>query len=194
MESSKILGDTEECSSSESGWTMYIASPIHEYNNYDDIDDDNNHSTDEKGDEDDDESDDSMASDASSGPIRPELPCGGGEGSHIMGHFKHAESEEHKKYSSSKKPNKQAGKKSYKQVDKKIQGRRIKEEKEKPEFNANSANSYAHTGAKRVPNCPSFSHYHSDMVIHPPTNQQVTRIRQEDFADELCICHAAKAL
>ncbi|TYI51947.1 hypothetical protein E1A91_D12G211400v1 [Gossypium mustelinum] len=29
MESSKIYGGIEECHSSESGWTMYIGSPIH---------------------------------------------------------------------------------------------------------------------------------------------------------------------
>ncbi|GJT68890.1 hypothetical protein Tco_1020370 [Tanacetum coccineum] len=30
MEYSKYLGAAEECSSSESGWTMYIVSPMHE--------------------------------------------------------------------------------------------------------------------------------------------------------------------
>lgn len=35
MDHSKYLGAAEECSSSESGWTMYIVSPMHEssYNN-----------------------------------------------------------------------------------------------------------------------------------------------------------------
>ncbi|KZV27502.1 ATPase family AAA domain-containing protein 2 [Dorcoceras hygrometricum] len=75
MDSSKILEDTEECSSNESGWTMYIASPVHELG-YDDYEDEEYCSTDEQiyerdgaGREDGDvDSDDSMASDASSGP------------------------------------------------------------------------------------------------------------------------------
>nr|POF12134.1 hypothetical protein CFP56_42330 [Quercus suber] len=46
MDSSQMFGGTEECQSSESGWTMYIGSPIYG----------------------DDDSDDSMASDASSRP------------------------------------------------------------------------------------------------------------------------------
>lgn len=67
MESSKINhGGEEECSSSESGWTTYIASTY----------DDSNSSSESKGYKnnyqneyvEDGESDDSMASDASSGP------------------------------------------------------------------------------------------------------------------------------
>ncbi|XP_076937583.1 protein SOB FIVE-LIKE 4-like [Bidens hawaiensis] len=70
--SSKVHGDrTEECQSSESGWTMYIGSSM-------DDDDDNNNDDDNTGgggdvkygvtkDEDED-TDDSMTSDASSGP------------------------------------------------------------------------------------------------------------------------------
>ncbi|KAH9707730.1 protein SOB FIVE-LIKE 1 [Citrus sinensis] len=53
MEPSKILGCKEECSSSASGWTMYIGSPAHENDNCEDDDDD---------------------SDASSGPSYQELP------------------------------------------------------------------------------------------------------------------------
>ncbi|XP_042019407.1 protein SOB FIVE-LIKE 4-like [Salvia splendens] len=71
---------SEECSSSESGWTTYIASPDlleHEYadrNNEDDDDDDNDVNIARKGfkkveqEEAAADSDDSMASDASSGP------------------------------------------------------------------------------------------------------------------------------
>ncbi|KDP24307.1 hypothetical protein JCGZ_25603 [Jatropha curcas] len=76
MDSSKHHLGTEGCSSSESGWTMYIASPMEEDDNEcsDHVVDDNDHNTiaidgnfnDEGGDEQD--SDDSMASDASSGP------------------------------------------------------------------------------------------------------------------------------
>lgn len=74
MESSKVIihgGEEEECSSSESGWTAYIASTY---------DDSSNSSSERKGYknykndyvEEDGESDDSMASDASSGPSHHE--------------------------------------------------------------------------------------------------------------------------
>ncbi|GFQ01392.1 hypothetical protein PHJA_002283100 [Phtheirospermum japonicum] len=68
MDSSKIL---EECSSSESGWTMYIASPDHEHDDDDDDDDGGDDVSVHKRKKDDFGdvySDDSMASDASSGP------------------------------------------------------------------------------------------------------------------------------
>lgn len=85
MEPSKILGCKEECSSSASGWTMYIGSPAHENDNCEDDDDDSgtykqkvaSNNDDRPGDDDDDDddkSDDSMASDASSGPSYQELP------------------------------------------------------------------------------------------------------------------------
>ncbi|XP_027922047.1 MATH and LRR domain-containing protein PFE0570w [Vigna unguiculata] len=66
----------EECHSSESGWTMYIGSPMDDAGHTDDAAD-NDHqavqtdpqNADDDDDEDEDESDDdSMASDASSGP------------------------------------------------------------------------------------------------------------------------------
>lgn len=63
MEYSKVIGGTtEECISSESGWTMYIDSPSH----YGDLSYDNDEH--EKEGDDGNETDDSMASDASSGP------------------------------------------------------------------------------------------------------------------------------
>ena len=77
MESLKHLLHEEGCSSSESGWTMYISSPMEEdfveFCNYHDDEDDNKshfrkqhqHYGKKKEDED---SDDSLASDASSGP------------------------------------------------------------------------------------------------------------------------------
>lgn len=60
----------EECHSSESGWTMYIGSPIDDAGHSSDNDDNNKKGTQAhpQDDDDDDESDDSMASDASSGP------------------------------------------------------------------------------------------------------------------------------
>ncbi|GAV80211.1 hypothetical protein CFOL_v3_23672 [Cephalotus follicularis] len=98
MESSQILGVTEEYGSSESGWTMYIGSPVH---GNDSCDADDDHSTDKQGhdhDNDDDypdndhnkyESDDSMASDASSGPRHQEFLCESSERSLNINYFKH---------------------------------------------------------------------------------------------------------
>ncbi|KAJ6411480.1 hypothetical protein OIU84_008118 [Salix udensis] len=71
MESSQIFV-TEECHSSESGWTMYLGSPIQDGGgggddeNSDDGDSSDGGGSDNKSYNDD--SDDSMASDASSGP------------------------------------------------------------------------------------------------------------------------------
>ncbi|KAL7192324.1 hypothetical protein ACSBR2_024208 [Camellia fascicularis] len=86
MESSHNLGDAEECQSSESGWTMYIGSPI---DNSDDGDDNDSDVGDDNNNDDyvnrivkhEDESDDSMASDASSGPSHRENSWGSGKGS-----------------------------------------------------------------------------------------------------------------
>ncbi|XP_057440036.1 protein SOB FIVE-LIKE 4-like [Lotus japonicus] len=55
---------TEECHSSESGWTMYIGSPIEEENDHEEEEDFEGNYQGDPGFE----SDDSMASDASSGP------------------------------------------------------------------------------------------------------------------------------
>ncbi|GMY26721.1 protein SOB FIVE-LIKE 2 [Fagus crenata] len=133
MESSQALAAAaEEHSGSESGWTMYIGSPIKSENdNYKDIPVD---------DDDDDESDNSMASDASSGPSHHELPCAKGEGSGNMGHFKHAKNEANTKYSSS-------GKKPCKNGKKKDEKRR-KEEKEESMQWALSAASQVSSGVK----------------------------------------------
>ncbi|KAI3825239.1 hypothetical protein L1987_06720 [Smallanthus sonchifolius] len=87
MEFSKYLGAADECSSSESGWTMYIVSPMHETNHHHhhhhhhqchdhvyDVHHDShgdyynmNHNED---------SDDSMVSDASSAPSRQGISRG----------------------------------------------------------------------------------------------------------------------
>lgn len=88
MESSKLLGVQEECSSSESGWTMYIASTTHEDENYhDDYDADDDDKKKHRGGygDGDDQSDDSMLSDASSRPRYRGINCEG----HGMGCFKH---------------------------------------------------------------------------------------------------------
>lgn len=79
MDSFKPIWGAEGCSSSESGWTMYIASPMQEddagcSNENDgyhhDMYDENRRKNKQGGTKvDEEESDDSMASDASSGPI-----------------------------------------------------------------------------------------------------------------------------
>ncbi|KZV18622.1 hypothetical protein F511_03516 [Dorcoceras hygrometricum] len=74
MDSSKVHQETEECSSNESGWTMYIASPDQELD-YDDYEDEEEYiigeqtyTKDPDKHTEEVDSDDSMASDASSGP------------------------------------------------------------------------------------------------------------------------------
>ena len=76
MDSYKQLSGAEGCSSSESGWTMYIASPMQEddagcSNDSEENDDfyGGNKKEKQRMKIDDAESDDSMASDASSGPV-----------------------------------------------------------------------------------------------------------------------------
>ncbi|KAL4638381.1 hypothetical protein ACB092_03G142300 [Castanea dentata] len=144
MESSQAHAAAEEHSGSESGWTMYISSPIQSKNdNYKDIhvdDNDDDDDDDDDGDGDDDESDNSMASDASSGPSHHELPCGKGEGSGSIAQNKHAKNEANSKYSSSgKKPCKKG---------KKREERRSKEEKEESMQWALSAASQVSSGVK----------------------------------------------
>lgn len=76
MEPSRI---SDECSSSESGWTTYLASPMHDYSNYVNEDGKSDYQghistrKQENVEENEDGSDDSMASDASSGPSNLEV-------------------------------------------------------------------------------------------------------------------------
>ena len=67
MEFSQLVGGAEECSSSESGWTMYLASPMHGQTLIEEEEEEEEVLTSEEdggGGED----GDSLASDASSGP------------------------------------------------------------------------------------------------------------------------------
>ncbi|KAL7149263.1 hypothetical protein ABFS83_05G027700 [Erythranthe nasuta] len=95
MDSSKINeGSSEECSSSESGWTMYIASPENQPDHGGDDDDDDDdddvsgyekchrYEKDAADHQDATDSDDSMASDASSGPSGMHL-CGSYERKYV---------------------------------------------------------------------------------------------------------------
>ncbi|GFZ18380.1 hypothetical protein Acr_27g0001190 [Actinidia rufa] len=159
MDSSKVLGDSEECSSSESGWTMYIASPIREYSNFEN-DEEDDHGEYKKGNND--ESDDSMASDASSRPSHPELN-GSGKRSHVFGNFKHSESKVHSKFSSGRKP--------YEQVEKKTHEKTIKAVKEVPGH-------YAHSGAKNTG---------ADSALKPrksSRNVEVRKLHEEGFLSD----------
>lgn len=133
MDSSKILSGTEECSSSESGWTTYIASPDHEHNHADNEDDEDDnigqqgYKKDVQEEAEDADSDDSMASDASSGPS---------DQGYLYGHlgrsrgFCHAGKRDEKKY---------VGKKHNQQEEKKKHHEQIKGEKDKSGQKANSA-------------------------------------------------------
>lgn len=129
MDPSYELASAGEFSGSESGWTTYIGSPIHngtyddddeeqsvdmeDYGNkYKNVHDDKGENNDENdGDVDYEESDDSMASDASSGPSHLQLVCVNSEGSHHHGldFTKHVEND-HEKILSAKRVTKQARK------------------------------------------------------------------------------------
>ncbi|XP_051149537.1 protein SOB FIVE-LIKE 1-like [Andrographis paniculata] len=123
MDSSKSL---EECSSSESGWTRYIASsPEHNDDDDDDEADEDDrttghHQEGHKKDAEDVESDDSMASDASSGPSNQYGSRG----------LVHAGMKDERKH---------VGKKHSQQEEKKKQHKQIKADKDKHGNRANSA-------------------------------------------------------
>ncbi|XP_017697115.2 protein SOB FIVE-LIKE 3 isoform X1 [Phoenix dactylifera] len=78
MESSPLIMEAEECSSCESGWTMYLSSPMHDGGDSDaelqpndeEEDDANDRCRNESDDGSEGEDNDSMASDASTGPIQ----------------------------------------------------------------------------------------------------------------------------
>lgn len=129
MDSSKILSGSEECSSSESGWTTYIASPDLEQDGADNEDDDEDCSIGQqrykKGSKEaaaaeDADSDDSMASDASSGPSDQRFSYG------FLGisrGFGHAANKDQRK-SAAKKHNQQEEKKKQKKGERDNSGNR----------------------------------------------------------------------
>lgn len=95
MESSQVTGESKDCNSSESGWTMYLMSPLHgEVEGGDSKDSKSRfHGYNEKISHeyanDDDDDDDSMASDASSGPAQCHEPDEGSHGDRsLMGLLK----------------------------------------------------------------------------------------------------------
>lgn len=127
MDSSKIPEGTGECSSDESGWTTYIASPDHENDHDDDDEDDGDHTVDEqeddKQDAEDFDSDDSMASDASSGPSDQ---YGHVSRNHGLGHARNKNERKH------------AGKKEQQEEEKKQYDEKIKAAKDKADSDARS--------------------------------------------------------
>ncbi|OMO60893.1 hypothetical protein CCACVL1_23825 [Corchorus capsularis] len=140
MESSKIFGGNEECHSSESGWTMYIGSPIQGG------DDDGDHGDSEEAaavlnannggranETADHDSDDSMASDASSGPSHYGNMVLGLRHGHGTSCFKHEDEDEE---GNSKFLDKKATKKS---MEKQNFGMKKKGETEEMTFKAKGA-------------------------------------------------------
>ncbi|XXG55275.1 hypothetical protein AAC387_Pa03g2977 [Persea americana] len=89
MEPSQLIGAIEECNSSESGWTKYITSPMHDEDHDGSSTDDGDDSCgdDDAGDSDDDN--DSMASDASSGPSHRHHSYMNIDGGNGMRHMEH---------------------------------------------------------------------------------------------------------
>ncbi|KAG4399555.1 hypothetical protein GLYMA_08G254600v4 [Glycine max] len=112
----QIWGSAEGCSSSESGWTMYIASPMQEddagcSNENDGYHDNNiygeNRRKKQGAQVDEEESDDSMASDASSGPVHYHHAYTHRQSSHGTAASKKDKQDHGSKFSSKKNANKQ---------------------------------------------------------------------------------------
>ncbi|KAG1364330.1 hypothetical protein COCNU_11G011570 [Cocos nucifera] len=94
--------EAEECGSSESGWTMYLASPMHDDGhgdievqaNDEEEDDNNDHNSNESDDGSEGEDNDSMASDASTGPIQHKHGDTKCDQSSLMCHLNHDDDED----------------------------------------------------------------------------------------------------
>ncbi|XP_021296771.1 uncharacterized protein LOC110426010 [Herrania umbratica] len=107
MDPFKHFLSKEGCSSSESGWTRYLASPMQDdfegsednYNKYSIKDDDGEGN-----------SDDSMVSDASSAPSHHQYKHKDGQGSHSSAHLNHDKGDYASKHSSRKEGKKEAKK------------------------------------------------------------------------------------
>ncbi|PIA57567.1 hypothetical protein AQUCO_00600347v1 [Aquilegia coerulea] len=139
--SDHVFEEAEECTSNESGWTMYIASPMH-----DDDDDENDDGDLSDGEEhEDDDSDDSMLSDASSGPSHLQEPLGkvdDGHGFSTSFNNSKKKDDSDRKFYSYNKPNRQMEKK-------RGEGKNIKlEKREASELVVNSSTSSVLSGTK----------------------------------------------
>ncbi|GLT30806.1 hypothetical protein SLA2020_055920 [Shorea laevis] len=109
MENFKCFSGSEGCSSSESGWTNYISSPMQEDAESSQENDDNNshyrnysYNGDRK-----ESSDDSMASDASSGPSHQQRKFKNGRDSHSNSRLKNDKGDYSNKCNSRKEAKKQ---------------------------------------------------------------------------------------
>ncbi|PQM39407.1 uncharacterized protein Pyn_14373 [Prunus yedoensis var. nudiflora] len=131
MDPFRNISSIEGCSSSESGWTTYIASPVQEddaeCSNTEDADYDNHnrikyHAKD-KIVEDDNESDDSMASDASSGPSHHHhLVSSKSKDSKAASGFGFKRNNKQSKHKSTRKQEKKSGEKSTKRSENSVLG------------------------------------------------------------------------
>ncbi|KAJ4835522.1 hypothetical protein Tsubulata_046461 [Turnera subulata] len=131
MESSQIFGVSEECQSCESGWTMYLSSPVHG-DDGDDYSDGGDHNSVRHGKNynHEDDSDDSMASDASSGPSHLGVSHFNQDGNQLVGGYC-------------------LEVKAKKTIEKKNAGMRRKEEKEEKAFKAKGATAPAQSTASK---------------------------------------------
>uniref|UniRef100_A0A1D1XNX9 Uncharacterized protein n=2 Tax=Anthurium amnicola TaxID=1678845 RepID=A0A1D1XNX9_9ARAE len=128
MESSQLVGGAEECSSSESGWTMYLASPMHDADEAEIEDEEGEDETYDDEEEDDhggggggnnDDDGDSLASDASSGPPHRTLSHKNGAGGGALPKEDDEEEEDDRVEDGNGKLCKYSWKKAHKKVEKK---------------------------------------------------------------------------
>ncbi|XVE78623.1 hypothetical protein DITRI_Ditri13aG0161100 [Diplodiscus trichospermus] len=102
MDPFRNFPSTEECSSSESGWTRYLGSPMEDDLECSEYNYNNNHKIKDDGDDGEGNSDDSMASDASSAPNHHQHKYKDGRGSHGNARVKHDKGDYSSKHSSGK--------------------------------------------------------------------------------------------
>ncbi|XVF81854.1 hypothetical protein PTKIN_Ptkin15bG0189000 [Pterospermum kingtungense] len=113
MDPFKHFPSTEGCSSSESGWTSYLAPPMEMEDDFQCSEDNYNnnhnikHGVDDYGEG---NSDDSMASDASSGPSHHQNKHKDVQGSHDNAYLKHDKADCSSKHSSRKEAKKEVKK------------------------------------------------------------------------------------
>ncbi|XP_022769986.1 uncharacterized protein LOC111313577 [Durio zibethinus] len=112
MDPFKHFLSTEGCSSSESGWTRYLASPMQDDSECSENNYSNNHNIKDDVDDGEGNSDDSMVSDASSAPSHHQYKHKDGPGSHSNTHVKPDKSDYTSKHYSSRKEVKKEVKKS----------------------------------------------------------------------------------
>ena len=100
MDPFKHVLSTEGCSSNESGWTRYLASPTQDDFECSEDNYNNNHKIKVDVDDGEENSDDSMVSDASSAPSHHQYKHKDDQGSHSNAHLKHDKGDYSSKHSS----------------------------------------------------------------------------------------------